>query len=59
MIPIYSSDEARNSILKRKSMVDSEVSPHIKQSIKSLFGTEIQPQEVVQKILEIYNEHLL
>ncbi len=52
MIPIYSSDEAKNTILKRKSMVESEASPRLKQSIKELFGTDLQPQEVVQKILD-------
>lgn len=52
MIPIYSSEQAKDTILKRKSMIDVEVSPRLLQSIKNLFGTELRPQEVVTKILE-------
>lgn len=51
MIPIYSSEQAENTILKRKSMIDTEVSPRLRQSIKNLFGTELQPQDVVKNIL--------
>lgn len=52
MIPIYTSEQAKNTILKRKSMIDAVVSPRLRQSIRNLFGTDLQPQEVVTKILE-------
>ncbi len=51
MIPIYSLEEAQKSILIRKSIVNTQVSPQIKKQIKEIFGKPLTPQEVVKRII--------
>ena len=51
MIPIYSLEEAKNSILIRKSIVNTPVSPQINNQITKLFGKPLTPQEVVKQII--------
>jgi histidinol dehydrogenase len=51
MIPIYSLEEAENSILIRKSIVDTPVSPQINNQIIKIFGEALTPQEVVKRII--------
>ena len=51
MIPIYSLEEAENSILIRKSVVNTPVSPQINDQIIKIFGKALTPQEVVKRII--------
>ncbi|MBY9010306.1 MAG: histidinol dehydrogenase [Candidatus Lokiarchaeota archaeon] len=51
MIPIYSLEEAKKSILIRKSIVDTPVSPQINKQIINIFGKPLTPQEVVKRII--------
>ena len=52
MIPIYSLEEAEKSILIRKSIVDTPVSPQINDQIIKIFGKTLTPQEVVKRIID-------
>jgi len=51
-IPIYSLEEAKNSILIRKSIVNTPVSPQINEQIVKTFGKSLTPQEVVKRIID-------
>ena len=51
MISIYSLVEAKKSILIRKSIVDTPVSPQINNQIIKIFGKSLTPQEVVKRII--------
>ncbi len=51
MIPIYSLEEAEKSILIRKSIVNTPVSPQINDQIIKIFGKPLTPQEVVKRII--------
>jgi len=51
IIPIYSLDEAKKSILIRKSIVNTPVSPQINNQIVKIFGKSLTPQEVVKRII--------
>ena len=51
MIPIYSLEEAEKSILIRKSIVNTPVSPQISNQIIKIFGKPLTPQEVVKRII--------
>lgn len=51
MIPIYSLEEAKKSILIRKSIVNTPVSPQINNKIIKIFGKPLTPQEVVKRII--------
>ncbi|GAG99970.1 unnamed protein product, partial [marine sediment metagenome] len=51
MIPIYSLEDAKKSILIRKSIVDTPVSPQINDQIIKIFGKTLTPQEVVKRII--------
>jgi len=51
MIPIYSLEEAEKSILIRKSIVNTPVSPQINNQIIKIFGKPLTPQEVVKRII--------
>ena len=50
-IPIYSLEEAKKSILIRKSIVNTPVSPQINNQIIKIFGKPLTPQEVVRRII--------
>ena len=50
-IPIYSLEEAKKSILIRKSIVNTPVSPQINNQIVKTFGKSLTPQEVVKRII--------
>ncbi|MHA1671739.1 MAG: histidinol dehydrogenase [Promethearchaeota archaeon] len=52
MIPIYSLEEAKNSILIRKSIINTPVSPQINKQIFNIFGKPLTPQEVVKSIID-------
>ena len=52
MLPLYTAEIARTSLLKRVPMDDQPVSPRILESIKTLFGEPLSPEEAVIKILE-------
>lgn len=51
IIPIYSLEEAKKSILIRKSIVNTPVSPQINNQIVKIFGKALTPQEVVKRII--------
>ena len=51
MIQIYSLEEAEKSILIRKSIVETPVSPQINNQIIKIFGKPLTPQEVVKRII--------
>jgi len=51
IIPIYSLEEAKKSILIRKSIVNTPVSPQINDQIVKIFGKSLTPQEVVKRII--------
>jgi len=51
IIPIYSLEEAKKSILMRKSIVNTPVSPQINNQITKIFGESLTPQEVVKRII--------
>jgi histidinol dehydrogenase len=51
IIPIYSLEEAKKSILIRKSIVNTPVSPQINNQIIKIFGESLTPQEVVKRII--------
>jgi histidinol dehydrogenase len=51
MIPIYTLEEAEKSILIRKSVVNTPVSPQINDQIFKIFGESLTPQEVVKRII--------
>ena len=51
MIQIYSLEEAEKSILIRKSIVETPVSPQINNQIIKIFGKPLSPQEVVKRII--------
>jgi len=52
MIPVYSLEEAKKSILIRKSIVNTPVSPQINKQIVKIFGKSLTPQEVVKQIIK-------
>ncbi len=52
MIPIYSLEEAKRTILIRKSLVDIVPSPQINDQIVKLFGKALTLQEVVKRIID-------
>ena len=52
MMKIYSSEAAKNSILKRVPPDDMDVSPRLLDSIKKLFGAALTPDEAVRQILK-------
>ena len=56
MIKSYTAEEAKDTILKRKSIVDSTVSPQINKKIEEIFGESLTPQEVVKKIINDVKE---
>jgi len=51
IVPIYSLEEAKKSILIRKSIVNTPVSPQINNQIVKIFGKSLTPQEVVKRII--------
>ena len=51
MIPIYSLEEAKKTILVRKSILDTPTSPQINDQIIKLFGRALTLQEVVKRII--------
>ncbi|MFX0073919.1 MAG: histidinol dehydrogenase [Candidatus Hermodarchaeota archaeon] len=51
MIPIYTLEEAKKSILIRKPIVDVSISPQINDRIVELFGKSLTPLEVVKSII--------
>ncbi len=51
MLKIFSSDEAKNTVLKRVPLDDAPVSPRLLESIKNLFGAALTPDEAVRQIL--------
>ncbi len=52
MIPIYTLHEAEKSILIRKSIIDTPISPQIEEQIIKIFGKPLTPQEVVKRIID-------
>lgn len=48
---IISVDEARTTILKRKSIKSSDISPQIKARTEDLFGPGVTPAQAVERIL--------
>jgi len=51
MIPIYSVEDAQKSILIRKSIINTPLSPQINDQIIEIFGLTLTPQEVVKRII--------
>jgi histidinol dehydrogenase len=51
IVPVYSLEEAKKSILIRKSIVNTPVSPQINKQIIKIFGKSLTPQEVVKRII--------
>ena len=51
IVPVYSLEEAKKSILIRKSIVNTPVSPQINNQIVKIFGKSLTPQEVVKRII--------
>jgi len=51
MIPVYTLEEAKKSILNRKSIISTPVSPQINNQIVKIFGKSLTPQEVVKRII--------
>lgn len=51
MIPIYSVKDAQKSILIRKSIINTPLSPQINDHIIRIFGMALTPQEVVKRII--------
>ncbi len=51
MIPIYSLEEAKKTILIRKSIIDTTASPQINEQIIKIFGKALTLQEVVKRII--------
>ena len=52
MLKIYSSEEAKNTILKRVPLDDVAVSPKLLDGIKDLFCAPLTPDEAVRQILK-------
>jgi histidinol dehydrogenase len=52
MLKIYSTEEAKNSILKRVPVDDMAVPPRLLDSIRDLFGEPLTPDEAVRQILK-------
>ncbi len=52
MIPIYSLEEAKKTILIRKSILDTPASPQINDQIIKHFGMALTLQEVVKRIID-------
>ena len=52
MLKIYSTEEAKKSILKRVPLDDMAVSDGLLKSISDLFGTALTPDEAVRQILK-------
>ena len=57
MIPIYSLEDARNTILKRKNIIDIPLSPHANKLIIKIFGQSLTPREVVIRIIKDVKEN--
>ncbi|GJD13001.1 Histidinol dehydrogenase [Galdieria sulphuraria] len=51
-IPIYTTKQAEETILRRSSLQEPELSPRVQQRIKQLFGEDLTALQVVQRILE-------
>ncbi|MFX0066391.1 MAG: histidinol dehydrogenase [Candidatus Hermodarchaeota archaeon] len=52
MIPIYSLKEAKETILVRKSILETDIPPHVQQRIVEMFNEPLSPQEVVKRIIQ-------
>ncbi|MFX1532664.1 MAG: histidinol dehydrogenase [Promethearchaeota archaeon] len=52
MISIYSLKEAQETILVRKSILESNIPPHVQQRIIEMFNEPLGPQEVVKRIIQ-------
>ncbi len=57
MIPIYSLEEAKSRILKRRNIIDNPLPPHVNQRIIEIFGQSLTPQEVVLRIIKDVKEN--
>ena len=57
MIRIYSLEDARNTILKRKNIIDTPLSPHVNKQIIKIFGQSLTPREVVIRIIKDVKEN--
>ncbi len=53
---IYELDEARESILKRRSLRDYDVPPRLTESLAALFGEPTTPEEAVRRIIRSVRE---
>ncbi len=53
---IYELDEARESILKRRSLRDYDVPPRLAESLAALFGEPTTPEEAVRRIIRSVRE---
>jgi histidinol dehydrogenase len=51
MLTILSVDNARRTILRRKSLLDFSVPPHMADGIARIFGEALTPDEVVARLL--------
>ncbi len=51
MFKIYTSDEAKKSILRRKSVDDFEIPESLQSKINAMFGENLSPAQVVNRIL--------
>jgi len=51
-IPIYTSEQAEETILKRPVFQEPKLSARVEQKIKQVFGEELTALQVVQRILE-------
>ncbi len=52
LLPIYDLAEARQTILKRRSLRDIEVPDRIAASLEQLFGEPVTPEEAVRRIIQ-------
>ena len=51
MIPIYTVEEARQSILRRDSALEPDVPAAVRDSLRRIFGADITPAAAVAQIL--------
>lgn len=52
MITIYTTEQARNTILKRELTLEPPAPPALQESLRAIFGEAIAPTEAVRRILE-------
>lgn len=51
MITIYTSEEARGSILRRQNALEPDIPNAVKASLRRIFGMDVSPAEAVDRVL--------